>query len=138
MGAAVIPLNDLPPPDPVHLVPIVHEVPLSRGRYLLDRQHQYRGRIAWFSLQLSATIDGLPEVIARVDTSRGTVHMTTFAPGGVEETAVIERIPAESASDFLDNAYLAAYDHLVSGADQLIKAWEGARPPARDDLGTIP
>lgn len=122
MGAVVAreDLNDLPPPS---LVPIDREVPLSRGRYLHDRQHQYRGRIAWFSLQLSATIGGRREAIARIDTSRGTVHMCTFARGGVEEIAVIERIPEDSASDFLDNAYLAAYDHLVSEADQLIKAW---------------
>ena len=138
MGAAVVPLSDLPPPDPTSLVPIDREVPLSRGRYLHDRQHQYRGRIAWFSLQLSATIGGRREAIARIDTSRGTVHMSTFMRGGVEEIAVIERIPEDSPSDFLDNAYLAAYDYLVTGADQLIKAWEGERPLVRDDFGTIP
>ena len=138
MSAAVVPLSDLPPPDPVHLVPIVHEIPLSRGRYLLDRQHQYRGRIASFSLQLSATMGGRREAIAHIDTSRGTVQMSTFMRGGVEEIAVIERIPADSPSDFLDNAYLAAYDYLVSGADQLIKAWKGERAFATDDFGTIP
>jgi hypothetical protein len=131
-------LSDLPPPDAERLVPIDYEVPLSRGRYLHDRQHQYKGRIARFSLELSATIAGDREVIARIDTSNGTVQMHTFARGGVEQIEVIERIPADSPSDFLDNAYLAAYDYLVSGADQLIDTWEGGPSLSADGLGTYP
>lgn len=131
-------LGDLPPPDAGRLVPVDYEVPLSRGRYLLDRQHQHRGRIAGFTLELSATIAGEREVIARIATSDGTVRMHTFARGGVEQIEVIERIPADSPSDFLDNAYLAAYDYLVSGADQLIQAWEGGRSLSADGLGTYP
>ncbi len=127
-------LSDLPPPDPESLAPIDREVPLSRGRYLRDRQHQYRGRVASFSLQLSVTIDGRRQVVARIDTNHGTVHMHTFARGGVEEIETIESIPTDASGDFLDNAYLAAYDYLVSGANQLIKAWEGERPLSADGL----
>jgi hypothetical protein len=131
-------LSDLPPPGAERLVPIDYEVPLSRGRYLRDRQHQHRGRIAGFSLELSATIAGERELIARIHTSHGSVQMNTFVRGGVEQIEAIERIPADSPSDFLDNAYLAAYDYLVSGAHQLIDTWEGGPSLSADGLGTYP
>jgi hypothetical protein len=113
---------------------IEREVPLSRGRYLLERQQQDRGRIVSFNLQLSAVIGGQREVVARIDTDHGTVHMHRYAHGGVEEIEVIEQIPADSPSDFLENAYLAAYDYLVSGADQLIDAWDARRPLSAEGI----
>lgn len=130
---------DLPPPGADDLVPIDREVPLSRGRYLLDRQEQYRGRIVKFSLQLSATVDGRREVIAQIHTSHGTVQMRTFARGGREDVRVIQEIPMDAPGDFLDNAYLTAYEYLVSGATGLVEAWHGQRSASvdEDELGPI-
>lgn len=130
-------VSALPPPEPGRFASIDREVPLSRGRYLRDRQHEHRGRLSGFSLQLAATIAGRREPIARIDTHDGTIRMHTFARGGVEEIETIETVPADAPADFLDTAYLAAYDYLVSGASRLIKAWEGERPFAPNLRPTV-
>lgn len=100
-----------------------NDVAIGAGREIRYRVRECGGHTVFFSVQLTAVINGKREVISRIDTDHGAVHQHKMQRNDVEETVHFDTISVDGDPEFLDNAHVSAYLVLLRDADLLIQRW---------------
>lgn len=124
----VVPPTDryeCPPKDECHTAQD-YPIDLGDGFQIYLRVLEHEGRTCFFSLQLSAKIDGVWEPLSRIDTEHDVVHQHFYRRGvydSFRSRIEFDPIPLEDPHGFLDTSFQAAYATLVDNASTLLERW---------------